>query len=188
MEVTLVIRRISLASVLCVLGSLLGASRAAAVDDGSCLPFFTQAFSPAFNYLEVIGTRVTARGPGGFASFSMSETYEVESGLASPAAAAQSAFRIHRAGAGTDRYYSGKFHDVFPERGNGDEDLTTFTFTIGGSVRLVLDSWGGGSVPLAGVSCYSGHFGDSFILTGYNRTPGWGVSVFSFLVMPPFSR
>jgi hypothetical protein len=97
----------------------LAAAQPATISCGTAIDnYFTQT-----SRLNVVGTRVTARGALGFSSFTMANGYEVATTpLHTPAAGAQSIFT---AGKGSS-YFTGPFHEVLPERGNGHVDLADF--------------------------------------------------------------
>lgn len=171
----------------CLTGAGVGAPAAHAEEGRSCAAYFQTLFGsharqPGSPTLLVEGTRVTARGEGGFASFAMAPAFEAEDGVASASAKTNAAFELgyYR----PDSAYVGQFVDVFPERGNGDADLSTLTLKAGGEASITLNRWGDSDVPLESLTCYSGHTGDAFVMTATSRTGSHGFNLYSFVIDP----
>lgn len=110
-------------------------------------------------WLTVVGTRMTARGFHGFSSFTMNDGYQVETyPLHTPGAATRSTFFAGRTGSDA---FSGYFHDVFPGRGNGDEDRWRLWVGRGGTFWLQSITWNGPWQPIQSPVCYTVRAGSS---------------------------
>jgi hypothetical protein len=93
------------------------------------------------DWLEVIATQVTARNGFGFVAFTMRDGFQIESTpLNTPAAGAKATFAAPRV---TTDAFSGVFHEVFPERGNGDEDRASLWVGRNGNFWVGWVTWGG---------------------------------------------
>lgn len=164
-----------------VLGIILYVSPAAAQPPVSCGPVVAGYLDAAYagsDWLDVVGTRVTARGFLGFSSFTMVDGYQVETTpLHTAAAGAKAIFRAPRSG----DVYTGYFHEVFPSRGNGDEDRWQFWINRSGNVYLRSVTWNGAWTLLQSVVCYTGSSGQ-LVVVGQTETPGFGTDYWTFVM------
>jgi hypothetical protein len=163
---------------------LLLASNARA-DDAPCRDLARRVFGPrAPNtntdwMLKVAAVRVSARGTGGFATFTMNPHFSVASGLNNVLAKEQSAFFASKAGS----VFKGKFAEVFPGRGNTDVDKWTFELDRNGKLFLTSNSWGDVRSPLAGAECFAGP--DKQVVVQWTaKDPKWGHDYWTFLLEP----
>lgn len=168
---------------LSVVGLLAGAAPASA---DPCAPFVARMFSNNYSYgspswYDVLGTRVVARGADGFSSFTMSPSYRPSMGMSNPASALRSWFSIY-ADAGRT-LAQGRFMDVFPGRSDGNADSTSLRIRRSGAIELIQHAWGDTTYALTNLQCYPGHTGDAFVITGTQRTPGYGLNV-NLLIVP----
>jgi hypothetical protein len=161
-------------------GLLLSTPAAAAVP---CLTVVSEVLDdPSVGWLNAIGTRVTARSSFGFSSFSMSDGYQVETNpLHTAPAASRSIFDVPKLTA--LRAFNGEFNEVFPGRGNGDEDGWSFWVGSDGKFWLRSTTWGGSWTPLTSAVCYRGP-GEQFVVTAQASAPGWGTDFWTFLLAP----
>lgn len=152
----------------------LAAAQPATISCGTAIDgYFTQA-----SWLDVVGTRVTARGVLGFSSFTMANGYEVATTpLHTPAAGAQSIFTASKGSS----YFTGPFHEVFPGRGNGDVDLADFWVYRTGAFWLRATAWTTTWMQLQGVTCYRGPQNQT-VVTGYIHIPDWGTDFWTFVL------
>lgn len=152
----------------------LAAAQPATISCGAAIDnYFTQT-----SRLNVVGTRVTARGAFGFSSFTMANGYEVATTpLHTPAAGAQSIFTAAKGSS----YFTGPFHEVFPERGNGDVDLADFWVYRTGAFYLRATDWTTAWELLQGVTCYRGPQSQT-VVTGYIHIAGWGTDFWTFVL------
>jgi hypothetical protein len=135
------------------------------------------------NSLLTVGVRVAAYGVSGFSSFTMRDTYQVETDpLHTPGAAAQSTFWAYKSVPADN--FSGHFSEVFPGRGNGDEDHWDFWVNRGGLFYLRSVTWGGSWALLQSPVCYAGP-DRQFVVTGYiDNPPGFGTDFWTFVMSP----
>jgi hypothetical protein len=136
-------------------------------------------FSGGSGWLEIVGTRVTARGSFGFSSFTMQDGYSLATTpLNAPAAATQSTFEAWKGAA----HYTGPFHEVFAERGNSDVDRSEFWVFRTGELWLRSITWSGVWTQLQGATCSRGP-GNQTVVTGYIHNGGsWGTDFWTFLI------
>lgn len=137
----------------------------------------------AGNWFNVKGTRITARGRGGFSSFAMAKNYSTREGLSSTNSSRKEGFRISKASR-RGSVIQGKFQDFFPGRKDGKSDLTTLKVYRNGRVQIILNSWGNTTVNLKNLAFYRGHKGSNFVLTGQNRTSSHGFDFWTFVITP----
>lgn len=131
------------------------------------------------HWLSVAGTRITARGSLGFSSFTMRDGYQVETTpLHTPAAGTSADFT---AGRHSTDVYTGYFHDVFPGRGNGDEDRWQFWVNRPGQLWLRSVTWGGSWQLLSSAVCYRGP-GGQIVVTGSIDNLGFGTDFWTFVM------
>jgi hypothetical protein len=105
---------------------------------GTAMDGHFTASNPPDQWLDVVGTRLTARGSFGFSSFTMGPAYQVATTpLHTAAAATQSSFMASRGSS----HYAGLFNEVFPGRGNGDVDKWEFWVYRTGAVWLRSITW-----------------------------------------------
>ena len=105
------------------------------------------------DWLNVAGTRVTARGGLGFSSFTMQSNYNVSTNpIGTPGSAARSLFTLSK---GTS-HYSGPFSEVFPERSNPNVDRWDFWAYRTGAIWLRSITWNGPWTLLQNVTCHRG--------------------------------
>lgn len=157
---------------------------------GACRPFLDEALRTEgafFDYqrFRAYGTLVTARDPLGFRAFSMAPDFEIEDGLDNRSAENKRHFLMR-----PDAYaqkFSGSMKLVFLNRGNGDEDSATLTVHRNGTAEIRLNTWGV-TVPLNDVSCFDGHSGPEFLISGVSSSGGYGLTLYSFLIEPCRSR
>lgn len=159
----------------------LSASPAAAATPVSC----SQAVNALLDneddvhWLNVKGARVTARGGLGFSSFTMSDGYQVEDDpLHTPDASLQSMFGASRIG--TDAF-AGYFHEVFPARGNGDEDRWRLWVGRNGNFWLLSVTWSQPWALMKSPVCYEGPQGQ-LLVTGYFEVAGWTLDFWTFVM------
>lgn len=164
-----------------ILGIILYVSPAAAqspVACGTVVAGYLDAPYPGSDWLDVIGTRVTARDVLGFSSFTMADGYQVETHpLHTAAAGARSLFTAPRNG----NAYTGYYHEVFPGRGSGAEDRWQFWIDRGGSVYLRSLTWNGAWALMQNVVCYSGPSGQLVVIGLFNN-PGFGTDYWTFVM------
>lgn len=130
-------------------------------------------------WLNVVGARVTARGVLGFSAFTMADGFQIESTpLHTPAAAARAKFR---AGRYNSQVYSGYYHEVFTDRGNGDEDRWEFWVNTSGQLFLRSVTWGGGWKQIPNLTCYDGPQGQ-LVMIGNVDNPGFGTDFLMFIM------
>lgn len=162
-----------------VLSAALYASPAAAATPVSCSSVVNGYLDAGGGWLTIVGTRVTARGWLGFSSFTMNDGYQVETKpLHTPAAAAQSTFTAGKTG---NDAFSGYFHDVFPGRGNGDEDRWRLWVGRGGLFWLQSITWSGSWQLMQSPVCYTGPNGQ-LVVTGHFDNPGFGTDYWTFVM------
>jgi hypothetical protein len=130
------------------------------------------------DWLDVVGTDVTARGVFGFSAFTMAPTYNLATTpIGSASAANQRSFTaVKHSG-----YYEGQFHEVFPDRANPDVDLSDFWASTGGGFWLRSITWNGGWTALQGATCFAGPDGQT-VIHGYIENPGFGTDYWTFVV------
>ncbi|WNG47409.1 hypothetical protein F0U60_27260 [Archangium minus] len=164
-----------------ILGIILYVSPAAAQSPVSCgtvVAGYLDAPYAGSDWLEIVGSRVVARGSFGFSSFTMADGYQVESTpLHTAAAGGRSVFSAPRSGSA----YTGNFHEVFPGRGNGDEDRWQFWIERSGSVYLRSITWNGSWAPMQNVVCYTGSSGQ-LVVVGLINNPGFGTDYWTFVM------
>ena len=134
-------------------------------------------------WINVIGTRVTARGEMGFSGFTMQDAYQLErQPLHTVDAGRRSTINLFpNLSAST---FSGHFHEVFPGRGNGDEDRWVLRVKRSG-VYLQSITWNGASTVLPNTVCYSGP-GHQVVITGHIDNPGFGTDYWTFVMISGF--
>lgn len=133
-----------------------------------------------FQWLELIGTRVTARGVHGFSSFTMENGYNVAAHpLHTPGAASRSIFTASKGAT----HFAGPFHEVFPGRGSSDVDRWEFWVYRTGALWLRSITWGGSWTSLQGVTCYRGPQ-SQLVVTGHISNPGFGTDFWTFVIRP----
>jgi len=129
-----------------------------------------------FPSLEVSGARANGRG---FASFIMDVSFQVEAKtLGTPAGADRSAFYAVPNG----NAFLGDFHEVFPDRSNGDEDRWSFFFGRDGALWLRSVTYGGAWARMSNVACYNGTASNKLVITGQFPDTGFGFDAWSFVV------
>lgn len=136
------------------------------------------------SWLAVTGGRVTARNGWGFSSFVMDDYFQIETHpLHTPAAAPQSHFQALR---NSSSNFNGFFHEVFPERGNGDEDRWQFWVGRNGLFYLRSITWNGSWQLMQNAVCYTGP-GGTIVVTGQFDNAGYGLDFWTFLMagIPP---
>jgi hypothetical protein len=162
-----------------VLGAALHASPAVAANPVSCSSVVNGYLDEGAYQLTVVGTRVTARGWLGFSAFTMKDGFQIETDpLHTSAAAAQRTFTAARSG---NDAFSGYFHTVFTDRGNGDEDRSRLWVGRGGTFWLLSITWGGSWVQLQSTVCYTGPQGQ-LVVTGHIDNPGFGTDFWTFVM------
>ncbi|MDZ7962883.1 MAG: hypothetical protein RMY34_34300 [Aulosira sp. DedQUE10] len=178
-----------------ILGLLLAAttipiSSTSAQTSTSCSSYIQRMFlgfpgdqDGAGHWFNVKGTRITARGQGGFSSFAMAENYSTRDGISTSASGNKEGFTIRKLNTGAS-VIQGKFQDVFPGRKDGKSDLTTLNIHRDGRVQIVLNAWGNSSGNLNNLACYPGHQGSTFVLTGNARTASHGFDFWTFVITP----
>ncbi len=77
--------------------------------------------------------------------------------------------------------YTGYFHDVFPGRGNGDEDRWQFWLNRSGNVYLRSVTWAGQWQLMQGVVCYTGSSGQ-LVVVGRIDNGGFGTDYWTFIM------
>lgn len=169
-----------LTSVLLVsaIGALV-AQPATAAPQVSCAAGMNRLLSEQDGWLNVVGVRVSARGTLGFASFTMRDGYQVESTPLHTAAAATRA--VFTASRYNSEVYTGYYHEVFPGRGNGDEDRWGFWVNRSGQLWLKAITWGGNWTLMPNVTCYDGPQGQLVMVT-QSDNPGFGTDFFTFVM------
>jgi hypothetical protein len=168
-----------------VLGAALHASPTSAATPVSCSVQVNEYLEAGngVDWLATVGVRVTARGGFGFSSFTMGNNYQVETDpLHTPGAAQRSTFYAYK-NIDTNAYFSGYFHEVFPGRGNGDEDRWEFLVGRGGLFYLRSVTWGGIWTLLQSPVCYAGP-DRQLVVTGYIDNPGFGTDFWTFVMAP----
>ncbi|WP_342378112.1 hypothetical protein NVS55_02080 [Myxococcus stipitatus] len=165
-----------------VLGVLLHASPAMAqtpVSCGAVVAGYLDGVHAGSEWLEVIGTRVVSRGVFGFSSFTMQDAFQIETTpLHTAPAAGRADFIASRSGSSA---YTGYFHEVFPGRGNGDEDRWQFWIARSGAVSLRSVTWNGAWASVQNVTCYTGDTGQ-LVVVGTTVTPGFGMDFWTFVM------
>lgn len=132
-------------------------------------------------WLRVIGSRMTARGDFGFSAFTMADGFQIETTpLHTAAAAGYKAFRANRYGSSA---FTGYFMQVFPGRGNGDEERWSFWLNEDGEFYLRPLSWEGEWVLLDNTVCHRGPE-EQFVVTAINSFPGFGTNYWTFVIDP----
>jgi hypothetical protein len=172
-------------SLVVVLGAALHASPAAAATPVSCSAKVNGYLDDVdgVDWLATKGVRVTARGTFGFSAFTMQNRYQVETyPLHTPGAAQRQTFFAYR-NRNTNANFSGYFHEVFPDRGNGDEDRWEFWVGRGGRFYLRSITWGGGWGLMQRPVCYAGP-GGQLVVTGQFDNPGFGTDFWTFVMAP----
>lgn len=157
---------------------------------GSCRSFLDEALRTdgalfAYQRFRGYGTVVTARDPLGHRAFSMAPDFEIEDGLDNSSAKNKRHFLMR-----PDAYaqqISGSMKLVFLDRGNGDEDSATLTLRRNGTAQIRLNTWNV-TVPLDNVSCFDGHSGPEFIISGERSSSGFGRTIYTFLIEPCIGR
>jgi hypothetical protein len=138
---------------------------------------------PRAHYLNVTGTRVTARGNLGFSTFTMSNGYQLSSHrIGTPGAANQRLFIANKGAA----HFAGPFHEVFPDRGNTNVDRWEFWAANSGVVWLRSLTWSPHAwVMLQGTTCSRGPQRQT-VVRGYidNTSSGFGTDYWTFLLQP----
>lgn len=128
----------------------------------------------------VKGSRITSRGYGSFTSHAMHTNYRND--MTQAEKSRLEGFTIAPTSNGMAR--EGKFLDVFPGRQDGANDLTTLRIQRDGRVQIVLNSWGNASTFLTDLSCYPAHRGSGFVLTGFDKSAGYGTTIWNFHLAP----
>jgi hypothetical protein len=164
-------------------GLVLHESRAVAqpatISCGTAIDGYFTGATPPGDWLNIVGTRVTARGSFGFSSFTMRNGYQVATTpLHTSGAATQSVFTANKGNA----HYTGPFHEVFPGRGNGDVDRWDFWASRSGAFWLRSITWNGAWQQLQGVTCYRGP-GNQTVVTGHISNPGFGTDFWTFVLV-----
>src|SRR5690606_30293805 len=130
-------------------------------------------------WLNVVGARLTARGVLGFSAFTMADGYQVEKmPLHTPAAGARHEFKAYRY---NSQVYTGFYHEVFPSRGNGDEDRWEFWVNTSGQLWLKTITWGGSWKLIPNVTCYDGPQGQ-LVMSAHVDNPGFGTDFLLFVM------
>jgi hypothetical protein len=130
--------------------------------------------------LAVAGVHLSTRGTFGLTTFTMSDGYQIDAEpLHTPAAAARATFAVRRSSDGAS--FTGLFHQVFPERGNGDEDRGAIELRRDGTVWLRSITWGGAATPLAHVVCRRGPAGQ-YVVTARVSWGTYGGDYWSLVV------
>ena len=156
----------------------------------SCRAFLDEALrldgqAYAYSYHRAYGTVVTAPDPLGHRGFSMAPDFEIEEGIDNPSAKNKRHFQMR--GDAYAQQISGHMKLVFLDRGNGDEDEATLTIRRNGETEIYLRTWDA-RVVLDDVSCFDGHSGPEFIISGSSSSLGFGLSLYSFLIEPCIGR
>ncbi len=162
-------------------GLLFGGKQAAAqpvpIACGTAIDSYFSGPLPG-QWLDVLGTRTTARGGLGFTSFTMDDSYSLATTpLNTPAAAGRSVFTANRGSS----HYTGPFNEVFPGRGNNDVDRWDFWVYRTGALWLRSITWGGGWAQLQGVACFRGPQNQT-VMTGYLHVAGYGTDFWTFVL------
>lgn len=158
---------------------LLSTQSAAAAPQVSCAAGMNRLMPDEGHWLNVVGTRVTARGAFGFSSFTMRDGFQIESTpLHTPAVSTQTVFTANRHNSDV---YTGYYHEVFPERGNGDEDRWQFWVNRSGQLWLRSVTWGGSWKNITNVTCFEGPE-DQLVMVAHVDNPGFGTDFLTFLM------
>jgi hypothetical protein len=167
------------ALVAAAIGSVVLAGPAAADDPVSCRDVVSGFLDEGAPWLEVAGVQMTSRGEVGFAGFTMRDGFQIESEpLDDPEVTARHKFVATRIG---NLAYSGTFHMVFPDRGNGDEDRGLFWISRSGAIMMRSLTWGDRWSSLEHAVCYRGGKGQ-LIVTGQGMGGEFGTSYWSLIV------
>jgi hypothetical protein len=154
------------------------AAQPVTVPCGTAIDAYFTATTPPNQWLDVVGTRLTARGAFGFSSFSMANGYQVATTpLHTAGASGQSTFMASKGSS----HYTGPFHEVFPGRGNGDVDRADFWVYRTGAVWLRDTSWSNTWTQLQAVTCYRGPQNQT-VIRGYIHVTSWGTDFWTFVV------
>jgi hypothetical protein len=146
----------------------------------SCAEMVAGHLDQGAEALTVAGVHISTRGTFGFTSFTMSDRYQIEDEpLHTAAAAPRATFAVHRSSDGTS--FTGRFHEVFPDRGNGDEDLGEIQLRRDGTVWLRSIRWGGDAASLGHVVCRKGLAGQH-VVTARNSWGTYGGDYWSLVV------
>jgi hypothetical protein len=133
--------------------------------------------------LHLKGVRLTARGSDGFTSFVKTDGFQIETTpLHTPAGGKRDVALVDRSGSSA---FTGTFHEVFPGRGNGDEERTSVWIGRGGFVWLRSETYNGDWSALLAPVCYRGP-GGQLVVTGHVDNPGFGTDFWQFLLIPLF--
>lgn len=154
-----------------ILGVTLSAAPASAKTPIDCSEALADYFDPTYpaGWLSVIGTRVSARNGFGFAAFTMNDGFQIEATpLHTSAAAESSTFFTWPSGSTA---FTGYFHEVFLDRGNGDEDRSQFWIYDTGSIYIRSVTWNGSWRMLQNQVCYAGPQGQ-VLVTGQFSSAG----------------
>jgi hypothetical protein len=152
------------------------AAQPATVSCGSAIDGY---FGGVGDWLDVVGTRTTARGDFGFSGFTMANGFQIATTPLHTAPARNSS--VFSANKGSS-HYAGPFHEVFPGRGNGDVDRWDFWVYRTGAVWLRSITWSGSWTQLQGVTCFRGPQNQT-VIRGYIHTPGWGTDYWTFVTV-----
>lgn len=137
--------------VLAVSITIAGVPRAAALEPESCSRLMQPLISRV-EWLRVIGSRVTARGSLGYASFMMHADFQIEK---TPLHTAQSVRHretwLHK---NSRNAFHGQFAEVFTDRGNGHEEKWHLWVGSNGAVQLRSITWNGRWTGLQNAQCY----------------------------------
>lgn len=131
------------------------------------------------DWLNVVGTRLTARDSFGFSSFTMGNGYSVSTNpIGTPGASYRSVFTASKGSS----HYSGPFHEVFPGRTNGNVDRWDFWVYRTGTVWLRSITWGGAWTQLQNTVCYRGPNGQT-VVSGLSHVAGYGTDFWTFVLV-----
>lgn len=130
------------------------------------------------DWLNVVGTRLTARGDLGFSSFTMQNNYNVATNpVGTPGAASRSVFTLSKGSS----HYAGPFSEVFPGRSNANVDRWDFWVYRTGAVWLRSITWGGAWTQMQNVTCHRGP-NTQTVVTGMFHVAGYGTDFWTFVL------
>lgn len=139
--------------------------------------------NPSLGYLSMKAVTATARGNFGFTSFSMSDYFQIEDMPLHTAPAGYADIALLEA-VNNSTYATGNFVRVFPGRGNGDEDLTSFWIYLDTGAAYVRSiRWGGGWERVENTQCYAGP-GNQVVITGQvgDQFGAYGANYWTFVL------
>jgi hypothetical protein len=173
------IARNVLAVIVALLSITVNVTPAVGATPVSCGPVVSGYLDAGDGWLVVVGTRVTARGWLGFSSFTMQDQFQIETyPLHTSGSVARRLFYAPKSGTSA---FTGNVHEVFTDRGNGDEDRSAFWIGRSGAVFLRSITWNGSWRQLQGQVCYLGPEGQ-LVVTGHLDNSGFGTDFWSFVM------